>query len=227
MTISLLAFDEKTGTYGGGATTGSLCVGGWVLRGSPESGMSASQGSLPSTLWGEDVLAQMRADAAAAAAVDRIVQADAGRDERQLAALDPHGGTGAFTGANCVPIAGVRAAPGCVVAGNLLASEAVLDACLEGFQTATGALDRRILAALTRAAQAGGDSRGLLSAALLIVATDRPPLSLRVDYSETPLQALAELHERATGGDYADWARAVPTLQDPQRAAPFRVVTPR
>ena len=41
MTISILAFDAKTGTYGGAATTGSLCVGGWVLRGDPESGLSA------------------------------------------------------------------------------------------------------------------------------------------------------------------------------------------
>ncbi len=221
MTISILAFDEKTGTYGGAATTGSLCVGGWVLRGDAESGMSASQGSLPSTMWGNDVLALMRGGEAADVAVRRVVEPDSGRDERQMSALDPKGGTGAFTGGNSIATAGVRSAPGVVVAGNLLASEAVLDACLDGFLSAVGSLDARLLRALDSAAEAGGDSRGLLSAALLVVGADRPPLSLRVDYSETPLRALAELHERATGGEYARWTAHVPTLNDPERGLPF------
>ncbi|MGB8622090.1 MAG: DUF1028 domain-containing protein, partial [Paracoccaceae bacterium] len=50
MTYSILARDEKTGRVGGAAATGSFCVGGWVLRGDPRSGMSASQGTAPSTL---------------------------------------------------------------------------------------------------------------------------------------------------------------------------------
>jgi uncharacterized Ntn-hydrolase superfamily protein len=172
-------------------------------------------------MWGDDVLALMRTGEPAEAAVRRIVDADAGRDERQLSALDPKGGTGAFTGANSISTAGVRSAPGVVVAGNLLASEGVLDACLDGFLAAAGTMDTRLLNALGRAAQAGGDSRGLLSAALLVVGADRPPLSLRVDYSEAPLEALADLRERATSGDYARWAKHVPTPNDPQRATPF------
>lgn len=222
MTISILAFDRKTGTYGGAAATGSLCVGGWVLRGDAESGLSASQGSLPSTMWGSDVLALMRDGVPAEAAVARIVEADAGRDERQLAALDPKGGAGAFTGANSIHAAGARFAPGVVVAGNLLTSESVLDACLDGFRTAGGALDTRLLHALGKAAEAGGDRRGLLSAALLVVGSACPPLSLRVDHAQAPLEALADLHRRATSGDYARWAGHVPTLDDPQRATPFR-----
>lgn len=221
MTISILARDEKTGTYGGAAMTGSLCVGGWVLRGDAESGLSASQGSLPSTFWGQDVLTRMRAGESAEAAVRHVTQADAGRDERQLAALAPDGGSAAFTGANSIQTAGMRQAPGVIVAGNLLASETVLDACLEGFLSQGGAFDLRLLAALAHAAEAGGDSRGLLSAALLVVSADRPPLSLRIDYSETPLEALSGLHSRATSGLYAAWTTHVPTLADPHRATPF------
>lgn len=223
MTISILAFDQKTGAYGGAATTGSLCVGGWVLRGDAESGLSASQGSLPSTMWGDDVLALMRTGEPAETAVRRVVDADTGRDERQLSALDPKGGTGTFTGANSIPAAGVRSAPGVVVAGNLLASESVLDACLDAFLTSDGGMDTRLMNALGRAEQVGGDSRGLLSAALLVVGVDRPPLNLRVDYSETPLKALSDLHRRATSGDYARWMGHVPTLSEPERAAPFPV----
>jgi hypothetical protein len=54
VTISILAIDEESGRLGGAAATGSLCVGGWVLRGDPESGMSASQGTAPSTLSTEE-----------------------------------------------------------------------------------------------------------------------------------------------------------------------------
>lgn len=221
MTISILAYDANSGAYGGAATTGSLCVGGWVLRGDPESGLSAAQGSLPSTLWGNEVLTLMRGGTAAAEAVRKVVDADIGRDERQLAALDPAGRTGVFTGANSIAAAGGRTDGPVVVAGNLLASETVLDACLTGFQRAEGGLDRRLLAALAAAAEAGGDSRGLLSAALLVVGAERPPLSLRVDYAQAPLQALNDLHRRATSGDYARWTTHVPTLRDPQRATPF------
>lgn len=221
MTISILAYDEKTGTYGAAATTGSLCVGGWVLRGDAESGLSASQGSLPSTMWGQNVLQRMRAGETAEDAVRNVVETDGGRDERQLSALDPAGGTGAFTGANSIQTAGVRQAPHVIVAGNLLASEEVLDACLDGFVTHEGAMDLRLLNALSRAAAVGGDSRGLLSAALLVVSAERPPMSLRIDYAENPLTALVQLHQRATSGLYADWVNHVPTLTDPERAAPF------
>lgn len=223
MTISILAFDEKTGTYGGAATTGSLCVGGWVLRGDAESGLSASQGSLPSTLWGEDVLRRMRDGETAEMAVRQVVETDSGRDERQLAALDPTGGTWAFTGAKSIQTAGMRKAPHVIVSGNLLASAVVLDACLDGYLTADGDMDLRLMNALRRAAEVGGDSRGLMSAALLVVGADRPPLSLRIDYSEAPLDALTALHGRATSGFYADWVKHVPTRSDPERAIPFEV----
>ncbi|SFR12118.1 DUF1028 domain-containing protein [Poseidonocella sedimentorum] len=221
MTISILAFDEKTGAYGGAATTGSLCVGGWVLRGDARAGLTASQGSLPSTMWGGDVLELMHGGMAAESAVQAVVMADTGRAERQLSALDPGGQTATFTGDNSLPTAGTRQARHVVVAGNLLASEAVLDACIDGFAAAAGPLDLRLLAALDAADRAGGDSRGLLSAALLMVARDSAPLSLRIDHSDTPLEALTTLHRHATTGDYARWAAHVPTLDDPQAATPF------
>lgn len=221
MTISILAFDEKTGSYGSAATTGSLCVGGWVLRGDAESGMSASQGSLPSTLWGTDVLARMRAGDSADKAVAAVTGADAGRAERQLAALDPLGGTAAYTGSASIAAAGSKSAQNVIAAGNLLHAPSVIDTCLDGYLTATGPFATRLLAALEAASQDGGDRRGLLSAALLVVRRDAAPLTLRIDHSVTPLEDLRALYTRATTGSYADWAAMVPTLDDPERAVPF------
>ena len=83
MTFSILAYDAETGRLGSGAATGSLCVGGWVLRGDLVSGLSASQGTSPSTVWGEAVLHHMRNGMAAREAVTQTVQGDAGKAYRQ------------------------------------------------------------------------------------------------------------------------------------------------
>ena len=218
MTFSILAIDRKTGTMGGAAATGSLCVGGWVLRGDPRSGMSASQGAAPSTFWGEDVLFRMAAGETARTAVGMVTASDSGRAFRQLAALDRDGNTAAFTGSANTPQTGERPFDGGIATGNMLTSDAVLEAMSACFLNTEGPLGRRLLDALSAAREAGGDRRGLLSAALLVTGADRPPLTLRVDFHEhDPIAALRELHHRATTGAYADWTRQVPTLRAPAR----------
>ena len=137
MTFSILAIDPESGAIGGAAATGSLCVGGWVLRGRLDSGMSASQGASPSTFWGEDVLDAMRVGQSATDAVTAVTRQDRGKDYRQLSALSLSGATGVFTGDKNTAISGSRHTGGVVVAGNLLASADVLDATLETVQLPT------------------------------------------------------------------------------------------
>jgi uncharacterized Ntn-hydrolase superfamily protein len=218
VTISILAFDEKTGSYGGAATTGSLCVGGWVLRGDARAGLSASQGTAPSTLWGEDVLRLMLGGQDAASAVAQVTGDDPGAAHRQLSALDPQGGTGHFTGDASIPACAAVETQHIVVSGNMLTSSAVLDACLTGYLTATGGFAERLLAALDAAAEAGGDYRGLKSAALLVVARKRAPLSLRIDMEDAPLTALRRLYQASQTAPYSDWLEEVPTLDQPCKA---------
>ena len=84
MTFSLLTLDRSTGQLGGVSATGNLCVGGWVLRGDAECGLSASQGAEPSVMWGEDVLAGMKRGVSATQAVSEVTAPDPRRDWRQL-----------------------------------------------------------------------------------------------------------------------------------------------
>ena len=214
MTFSLLARDPETGALGGAAATGSLCVGGWVLRGTLEGGMSASQGKAPSTFWGEHVLAAIAEGQGAENAVKTIVASDPGAAQRQLSALPPAGWGAAFTGPDNTP-AMERVFEGGVAAGNMLANPGVIDALVAGFHEARGAFPARLLEGLQAADAAGSDSRGLQSAALLVLSPSHAPLTLRVDYAEAPLAALGELLTRATSGDYADWAEQMPCLDDP------------
>lgn len=217
MTFSLLARDPETGDLGGAAATGSLCVGGWVLRGSARVGMSASQGASPSTLWGEAALDRLREGFAPQAVVDMVTGPDSGRDWRQLSALDVTGQGAAFTGAKNTDVKEAIAFPGGIAAGNLLSSDQVVPALVQGYLDAKGKFAERLIASLFAAQEAGSDSRGLLSAAILIVSENAAPLTLRVDYADDPLTALNNLYAKATSGEYGGWAHQVPTLNDPER----------
>lgn len=217
MTFSILAQDLSTGAFGGAAATGSLCVGGWVLRGDSRAGMSASQGASPSTMWGEDALDRMRDGHNADDTVSALVARDRGHDWRQLSVLDRTGGTACHTGAQNTDWKGALVAPGLVVSGNLLAGPNVLVALRDAFLASQGALPERLLTALAAADAAGGDTRGLQSAALLVVSNDTPPLTLRIDWADAPIRALQDLYDRSGTGDYAAWLPKVPTRNDPER----------
>lgn len=222
MTFSILARDPETGQLGGAAATGSLCVGGWVLRGDPRAGMSACQGAAPSSLWGEETLIAMKGGGSAADVVAAVISPDPGREWRQLAVLDLNGSTAAWTGDCNNDWKGDLHFANGVVAGNILAGPNVLRAMIDGFQQADGPLHARLMAALRGADAAGGDTRALQSAAMLVVGRDIAPLTLRIDLSDDPLAALDVLRQRATRGDYANWAAQTPCLADP-----FRVLTDR
>ena len=216
MTFTLLARDAETGALGGVAATGNLCVGGWVLRGDARAGLSASQGRSPSTLWGEDALALMAAGAHPSEAVARLVDGDRGRAKRQLALLSADGRTAGFDGAENHPFAGHLGGDGWIVSGNWLAGRAVIESTAQAYVGAKGPFAERLLAALRAGVDAGSDSRGTLSAALLVTALEVPPLSLRVDWDEQPVARLSALYERTREPSYRAWLDTLPTRSEPQ-----------
>lgn len=218
MTFSILARDAKSGAIGGAAATGSLCVGGWVLRGELSAGMSASQGAAPSTFWGEEVLQQMREGTPPEQAVNDITSRDKGRAFRQLAAMDLSGGAAAYTGDKNEGVKGSLMFPNGIVSGNMLGSDGVLSAMASAFTDPGDVFERRLIGALNAAHDAGSDFRGLLSAAMFVLHPDRPPLTLRIDYhANDPIGALEHLYQKAKSGDYAEWARQVPVASDKER----------
>lgn len=218
MTFSILTFDRKTGVFAAAAATGSLCVGGWVLRGDIESGLVASQGTAPSTFWRDDGLRRLHDGHGAEDVVKEMTGADPGRDHRQMAALDRHGATAAFTGAKSIAHADHLAEDGLVVAGNMLAGPGVLSAMHAAARADHAGPAARMFAVIDAARMAGGDARGLMSAAMLILSPDMPPLDLRIDHAEAPVEALRALHERTQSAPYNGWLGEVPVIRDRTRA---------
>ena len=194
----MLTFEPATKTLAGASATGNLCVGGWVLRADSSVGISASQGAKPSTLWGEDVIGQMAKGVNADDAVQNIVSADEGSNYRQLAALDAKGVGGIFSGSENL-------------AGNILMNERVLSTMRDRFTESTGEIANRLIDTLEAGFEVGGDRRGIMSAALLVVNQALPPLSLRIDYHEAPLQALRKLLAKTQEVEYQDWLSQLPT----------------
>jgi uncharacterized Ntn-hydrolase superfamily protein len=136
------------------------------------------------------------------AVIDRLTADDPDAAKRQVGIVDMQGGAATFTGSECFPWFGGLTADHVAVQGNILVGEATVTAMLGAFQTTTGSLAARLLAALKAGDGAGGDRRGKQSAALLVVKpaggygglNDRY-LDLRVDDHRHPVDEL----ERLTG----------------------------
>ena len=168
MTFSILARDEKTNEIGGAAATGSFCVGGWVLRGSLNAGLSASQGASASTLWGEQTLDFLESGLNARDAIYKVVNADEGKEHRQLSCMTLDGDTFSFTGNQNTNEYFHHAENNLVVAGNMLSSKNVISEMVSYFKDSSGNLATRLVDALKKGEEAGSDIRGLKSSSLLV-----------------------------------------------------------
>ncbi|HEX5496629.1 MAG TPA: DUF1028 domain-containing protein [Mycobacteriales bacterium] len=199
MTFSIVGYDEPTRSWGVAVASKFLAVGALVPWGRAGVGAIATQAAV-NVAYGPAGLALLEAGATAEAAVARMTQADAGREHRQVGAVDAHGRAATFTGSACLDWAGGVAAPGMAVQGNILAGPGVLAAVVDAYRAAPGPLAHRLVAAIAAGDRAGGDARGRQGAAVRVwreggsyggaldIAVD-----LRVDDHAEPVGELARL----------------------------------
>ena len=121
---------------------------------------------------------------------------------RQFAVMDAEGRVAAHTGETASDWAGHVTGQYFTAQGNILAGEGVVKAMGAAFGRTEGHLSLRLLAALEAGQQAGGDRRGMQSAAMLIVKKDGGVwlnndvvLRLQVDDHEQPIAELRRLVE--------------------------------
>jgi len=199
-TFSIVARDTATGEFGVAVQSHWFAVGTTVPWAEAGVGAVATQ-SFVEPAYGPHLLARMRAGESATSALTREIDADSQRATRQVIVIDARGNSGAQTGEACVPYAGHHVARDHVCAGNLLAADGVWDRMSEAFDATPGPLGDRLLAALEAGQKAGGDSRGMQSAAMIVVRAvdpDRPwknrVVDLRVDDSPAPIEELRRLY---------------------------------
>jgi uncharacterized Ntn-hydrolase superfamily protein len=197
-TYSIVGRDAETGQLGVAVQTHQMCVGWivpWLL---PGIGAVATQAHV-NISFGPIALAMLREGIAAPKIVDALVASDPDAHRRQVAVVDAKGQVGAWTGKGCIPEASHHIGEGYSVQANMMTNPTVVPAMITAFESATGDLAQRMLAALQAAQAEGGDIRGMQSAALKVVSGDaskpvwETDYDLRVDEHENPPQELARL----------------------------------
>lgn len=207
-TFSILGYDPATGEVGGAVQSRVFSVDNGVLWAEAGVGVVATQ-AVVDVSYGPRGLELLRAGLTPQAAVEALWESDPDprpgdwtKHGRQLAIMDARGNYFAFTGSKASAWAGHEDGRFCTAQGNILAGKAVVAKMVEAFENTEGHLSMRLMAALEEGQRAGGDTRGMQSAAMLIVKenggvwlNNDVVVRLQVDDHAKPLEELRRLVE--------------------------------
>jgi uncharacterized Ntn-hydrolase superfamily protein len=148
--------------------------------------------------------------------VKALIDADEGRNHRQIHVIDSHGSIAAYTGSACIDWCGHFAGEDFSVAGNMLTGPEVIEKTAASYrQNHSLTFAERLIAALQAGEEAGGDKRGKQAAALRIHATeDYPFLDIRVDDHEDPIVELKRLYRKSLER-FQPFATCLPSRANP------------
>src|SRR3954454_14799323 len=201
MTFSIVARSADGESWGVAVASKFLAVGSAVPAAVAGVGAIATQAHANVAYKGL-ALAHLDDGATAAVALQRLLEEDEGRDQRQVGIVDVDGNAASHTGPACMEWAGSLTGDGYAIQGNILAGPEVAEAMETAWlgSDPEAPLARRLLAALAAGDEAGGDSRGRQSAALLVVREgagydggDDIAVDLRVDDHTAPIPELVRL----------------------------------
>jgi uncharacterized Ntn-hydrolase superfamily protein len=214
-TFSIVAIDSVAGEMAVGVQSHWFSVGSIVSWAKSGVGVVATQ-SFVNPALGTDGLKLMGDDIPADEVLKKLIEADKGRDFRQLAMLDKNGKIMAYTGKKCVTSAGHIIGKDYSVQANMMLNDKVVVAMAKIMEKNRDLpLAERVVKAMHAAQDAGGDIRGKQSAVLLVVSTKPSPewadkkINLRVDDHPEPLIELERLlkvhraYEHMNNGDLA------------------------
>ena len=182
---------------GVGVSSASLAVGSRVPHAEAGVGAIATQ-AYTNVFYGTDGLKLLKRGFSPEKALGAMLNGDPKRELRQVIIIDKLGRTAAFTGKEALDWKGHLIGEGYVVAGNMLVGGGVIEAMAQTFEGSVGALAERLMEALEAGQEAGGDRRGRVSAALLVVGegqAETPFLDLRVDNHREPVRELRRVFE--------------------------------
>lgn len=195
-TFSIVARSAREGEFGVASATAAPCVGAMLPFAAENVGAIATQAWVNVNL-GHHGIRLMRSGLSAGTVLEALLSEDKGRERRQVIGVGRDSVFG-FTGSECTGAKGHLLGKDFAVAGNILASEGVLDSMVSTFKASKGDLGERLMRTLEAGQRAGGDSRGKNSAVLLI-ASSRPKLwhDLRVDMHPSPVEELRRIFDAA------------------------------
>jgi len=192
MTFSLVARCARTGQFGMVISSSSPAVAARCAHVRAGVGVVASQNVTDPAL-GPELLALLAAGQTAPDALSTLTRGRAFIDYRQLLVVDAAGRSAIHSCAQVLGVWGQALGTDCAAGGNLLADASVPQAMVTAFETATGHLGDRLMAALQAGLAMGGEAGPVHSAGMKIAdQLDWPLVDLRIDWSNDPIGALAE-----------------------------------
>jgi len=222
-TFSIIARDPATGELGFAVQSKAFAAGNRAVHIKAGLGVIAHQASA-NPMYGEIGFELLSAGYTPQQALDMMLRSDEGRDSRQVAILDVQGRSASWDGPGANDWKGHTCGVNYCAQGNILAGAQVVDALAKTFEATAGRpLPERLMDALDAAQAAGGDARGVQSAAMIVTRalggaggfSDRV-IDIRVDDSRQPLvdlrhllhlyqagQLITEANRQLTAGDGA------------------------
>ena len=185
MTFSIAARCPESGMFGIAVASSSPAVAARCAFARAGVGAVTSQ-NITDPALGDQCLDLIQQGASAGDALNTIVRGTENIQYRQLTAVDANGESASFSGDHTLGVHTASEASNVVCAGNLLSSTKIPIIMVNSFNTTSGYLGDRLLAALQAAEDAGGEASAVHSAGLLLVdKVSWPVASLRVDWDET------------------------------------------
>ena len=215
-TYSIVGADPEKNEVGVAVQSKFLAVGNVVQWGKGGVGAVATQ-AWANASYGNRGIERMEQGVHPEEIVKELIAGDERKESRQFGIVDVKGRSANFTGADCAAWAGGKTGPCFAAQGNILTGPEVVDAMANTFQSTDGDLTTKLMESLAAAQEAGGDKRGMQSAALAVWKidggyggmTDRL-VDLRVDEHKNPIEELRRLLElsrfyfgRTKEGNYA------------------------
>ncbi len=190
MTFSLIGRCTKTGQFGMVISSSSPAVAARCAHVRAGVGAVASQ-NITDPALGPLLLDQLATGKAANQALAALTTGRPHIEYRQLLVIDAAGRTAIHSGGQVLGIWGEAQGVDCAAGGNLLANDSIPARMIAAFESATGHLGDRLMAALDAGLAAGGEAGPVHSAGLKIAdKLDWPLVDLRIDWSESPIRDL-------------------------------------
>lgn len=196
MTFSLVARCAQTGMFGLAVSSSSPAVAARCSHARAGVGAVGSQNVTDPSL-GPLGLDLMEGGASATEALRQLTAEARHIEYRQLLLIDALGHTAVYSGSHVLGTWGEARGTDVASAGNLLAHHGVPAAIVSAFESTSGSLGDRLIAALRSGLSAGGEAGPVHSAGLMLVdKVSWPVADLRCDWSEEcPIESVAAAWE--------------------------------
>jgi len=224
-TFSIAARDPATGELGFAVQSKAFAAGNRAVHIKAGVGVIAHQASA-NPMYGEIGFELLQAGYTPQQALEMMLRSDDGRDSRQVAILDAQGRSASWDGPGANDWKGHKCGTDYCAQGNILAGPEVVAALARVFEATSGKpLAERLIDALDAAQAAGGDARGVQSAAMIITRARGGEggfsvrvIDIRVDDSRNPLVDLRHLLQLYQAGQLIAEANRQLTAGDPAAA---------